>query len=130
MGVRLAPVTLLAGIAAAVGTVAVYQWWWGLLLGAAASLALQLATPAGWATRLPLAVGYGGTVVLLAVPRDEGDYLVAATGSGYAVLGLALVVLMVAIATLPRPGRRWEPAAPEAEPTAAARPSEGKAPAE
>ena len=123
MGVRLAPVTLLAGIAAAVATVAVYQWWWGLLLAGAATLLLQVATPGGWATRLPLALGYGGTVVLLAVPRDEGDYLVASTTAGYAVLGLALAVLMLAIATLPRPGRR--PGS-----TVAVRPSDGKAPAE
>ena len=80
MGVRLAPVTLLAGIGMAVGTVAVYQWWWGLLLAAAATLLVLLATPPGWATRLPLAVGFVGTVALLAVPRGEGDYLVASTG--------------------------------------------------
>jgi hypothetical protein len=103
MGVRLAPVTLLAGIGTAVGTVAVYQWWWGLLLGTAASLLVLVAAPPGWATRLPLALGFDGTVALLAVPRGEGDYLVASTWSGYAVLGLAFVVLLVAIATLPRP---------------------------
>ena len=57
MGARLAPVTLLAGIGAGVGTVAVYQWWWGLLLAAAATLLVLLATPAGWATRLPLRGG-------------------------------------------------------------------------
>jgi hypothetical protein len=116
MGVRLAPVTLLAGIGLAVGTTAVYQWWWGLLLAAATTLLVLLATPPGWATRLPLAVGFDGTVALLAVPRGEGDYLVASTRSGYAVIGLALVVLLVATATLPRPTGR--------------RPSEGKAPAE
>jgi hypothetical protein len=116
VGVRLAPVTLLAGIGTAVGTVAVYQWWWGLLLAAAASLMLLLATPPGWATRLPLALGFDGTVALVAVPRGEGDYLVASTGSGYAVLALALVMLLVAIATLPRPTSR--------------RPSDGKAPVE
>ncbi len=106
MELRLAPVTLLAGIGTAVGTVAIYQWWWGLLLAAAATLLVLVATPPGWATRLPLAVGFDGAVALLAVPRAAGDYLVASTGSGYAVLGLALVVLLVAIATLPRPGRR------------------------
>jgi hypothetical protein len=116
MGVRLAPVTLLAGIGTAVGTVAVYQWWWGLLLAAAATLLVLLATPPGWATRLPLAVGFVGTVALLAVPRGEGDYLVASTGAGYAVLGLALAVLLVSIATLPRP--------------TSPRPSDGKAHAE
>ena len=119
MGVRLAPVALLAGIGTAVGTVAVYQWWWGLLLAAATTVLVLLATPPGWATRLPLAVGFDGTVALMAVPRGAGDYLVASTGSGYAVLGLALVVLLGAIATLPRPGSATSP-----------RPSEGKAPEE
>ena len=114
-GVRLAPVTLLAGIGTAIGTVAVYQWWWGLLLGAATTLLVLFATPPGWTTRLPLAVGYVGTVALMAVPRGEGDYLVASTRAGYAVLGLALAVLLISIATLPRPG---------------ARPSDGKARAE
>jgi hypothetical protein len=103
-GVRLAPVTLLAGIATAIATVAVYQWWWGLMLAAVATLLVVFATPPGWATRLPLAVGFVGTVALLAVPRGEGDYLVASTGAGYAVLGLGLAVLLVSIATLPRPG--------------------------
>ncbi|WP_036565115.1 hypothetical protein [Nocardioides halotolerans] len=103
-GVRLAPVTLLAGIGTAVGTVAVYQWWWGLVLAAAATVLLLLATPPGWALRLPLALGFVGTIAMFAVRRGEGDYLVASTGQGYVVLGLALLVLCVTIATLPRPG--------------------------
>jgi hypothetical protein len=115
MSVRLVPAALLAGMAAGVGTVAVYQWWWGLVLAAATALALVLVTPAGWTTRLPLAAGFTGVVALTAVPRGEGDYLVASTGRGYAVLGLALVVLCVALATLPRPVRRQsgEKAPPE-----------------
>ena len=106
MGVRLAPLALVGGIAVAVGTVAVYQWWWGLALAAAATVALVVATPPGWATRLAFALGFDGTVGLTAVPRGEGDYLVASTVQGYAVLGLALLVLCVTIATLPRPDRR------------------------
>jgi hypothetical protein len=106
MGVRLAPLALVGGIATAVGTVAVYQWWWGLILAAAATAAMVVATPPGWATRLPFALGYVGTVALTAIPRGEGDYLVASTAKGYAVLGLALLVLCFAIATLPRPDRR------------------------
>lgn len=106
MGVRLAPASLLAGLAAAVGTVAAHQWWWGLLIGAAASVVTLLVTPAGWWTRLPYAVAYAGVVGLAATPRGAGDYLVASTGRGYAVLGLALVVLLLAVATLPKPGRR------------------------
>jgi len=97
--------TLLAGVAAGVAAVAVYQWWWGLLLAAGAILSTLLAAPPGWATRLPFALGLAGAVLLLAVPRGEGDYLVSSTGPGYAVLGLALLVLMVSVATLPRPGR-------------------------
>jgi hypothetical protein len=104
MGARLAPITLLAGVAAGVGAAAVYQWWWGLVLAAAAILLVALATPPGWSTRLPFALGLAGVAVLLAVPRGEGDYLLSSTWSGYAVLGLALAVLMLAIATLPRPG--------------------------
>jgi hypothetical protein len=106
MGVRLVPLALVAGIAVAVATVAVYQTWWGLLLAAATTLVLVVVTPPGWTTRLPLALGFVGIVALTAVPRSEGDYLVASTGNGYAVLGLALVVLCLAIATLPRPERR------------------------
>jgi len=115
MGVRLVPLALVGGIAVAVGTVAVYQWWWGLLLAAAATLALLLVTPAGWTTRLPMALGFVGIVALTAVPRGEGDYLVASTGKGYAVLGLALVVLCIAVATLPRPARRQSDGKPPME---------------
>ncbi|HCB07016.1 MAG TPA: hypothetical protein PLZ93_22325 [Nocardioides sp.] len=106
MGARLAPVTLLAGIALGVATVAVYQWWWGLLLAAVASVLVTIATPAGWGSRLPFALGFDAVAVLAAVPRGEGDYLLTSTGAGYAVLGLALVVLMLAVATLPRPGAK------------------------
>ena len=76
----------------------------GAAAGGRGDAAGPFATPPGWATRLPLAVGFDGTVALIAVPRGAGDYLVASTGAGYAVLGLALVVVLVAIATLPRPG--------------------------
>ena len=106
MGVRLVPASLLAGIAAAVATVAVHQRWWGLLLGAVTTLLVLVATPAGWATRLPFALGYDGVAGLASVPRGEGDYLLAASASGYAVLGVALVVLVLAVATLPKPDRK------------------------
>lgn len=104
-GVRLLPVSLLAGLATAVGTVAVHQWWWGLLLAAAATLTTLLATPPGWATRLPYAVAYVAVVGLSSVPRGAGDFLVSGTGRGYTVMALALVVLTGAISTLPRPGQ-------------------------
>jgi hypothetical protein len=115
----LAPLSLLAGVAAGVATVAVHQWWWGLLLATAATLVGLVAAPPGWWTRLPFAVGFGGAVALLAVPRGAGDYLVGSTWQGYAVLGLALVVLMAAIATLPRPGRSATKNPPQTEQTPA-----------
>lgn len=106
MQVRLVPMTLLAGVGAGVAAVALYQWWWGLLLAAVTVLLVMLTAPPGWGTRLPFALGFTGVVALLSVTRGEGDYLVASSLAGYALLTLALVVLMVGIATLPRPGRR------------------------
>jgi len=115
MDARLVPMTLLAGVGAGVLTVAVHQWWWGLLLAVTVALLAVLAAPAGWATRLPFAGGFGVVTLLFAIPRGAGDYLIASTGPGYAVLGTAVVVVTIAVATLPRPGRTR------------ARPSEGKA---
>ena len=106
VSVRLVPLSLLAGVATAVAAVAVHQWWWGLLLAAATTLAVLLTTPRGWATRLPFGLAFVGVVGLLSIGRGEGDYLIGSTVNGYAVLGLALVVMTLSIATLPRPGRR------------------------
>ncbi len=41
----------------------------------------------------------------LTLPRPEGDYLVSQDVQGYAVLGLGVLLLVFAIATLPRPTR-------------------------
>ena len=101
--VRIAPMTLMAGLACGIGTIAVHQEWWGLLLGAAATAAVLVAAPAGLWTRIPFAAGYAGVVGLASVPRAEGDYLLAGNVAGYLVLGLALGVLTFAVATLLRP---------------------------
>ena len=97
---------LLGGAGTAVATVALHQMWWGLLLGAVASVAALLALRRGWRTRLPYAVGWSGTVGWLTLPEPGGGYAIGANTSGYAVSGLALLVLFVGMATLPRPGRR------------------------
>lgn len=97
--------TLMAGFATAVATVAVHQWWWGLVLAVTATLALLLVAPPGGWTRLPFAAGFAGCVLLVSLPRAEGDYLIAASAPGYAVLATALVVLLLSVATLPRRGR-------------------------
>ncbi|MCR6030617.1 hypothetical protein GGQ22_04070 [Nocardioides sp. zg-579] len=93
------------GVVVAIAAVAVHQLWWGLLLGAAASLAAVVALPARWSTRPPFALGYAAVLAAAVQRRPEGDYLVPADASGYLLLGLALVLLVVAFATLPRPGR-------------------------
>lgn len=96
---------LLAGAVTGVATVAVHELWWGLLLGSAATAAAVRALRPGWWSRLAFVVGWVGSVGWLTVPRAEGDYVVSQDAAGYAVLGLGLVLLVVGVATLPRPGR-------------------------
>ncbi|MDN4160224.1 hypothetical protein [Nocardioides abyssi] len=107
VGLLLGSVVLsaLLGAAVAVASVALHQLWWGLLLGVAASAAAVVALPARWTTRPPYALGYAAVLATTLQERPEGDFLVPAGGAGYLLLGLALVLLVVAVATLPRPGR-------------------------
>jgi len=107
-----AAVLVVAGAATALATVALHQLWWGLLLGTAATLAGLLGLARGWLTRLPYAAGWAGMVGYLTLPPPGGGYAMSADTSGYAVAGLALVVLGVAVATLPRPGGAAGRAAP------------------
>jgi hypothetical protein len=102
---RLVPLTLLAGIGAAVATVAVYHLAWGLPLAAVTVLVLLFTTPRGWSTRLPFGLGFTAVVALLSVARGEGDFLLDDTLAGYAVLALATVVMILSIGSLPRGGR-------------------------
>jgi hypothetical protein len=102
---RLAPLALLAGLGAGIATVLVHGWWWGLVLGEAATVMVALVTPRGWGTRLAFALGNAAAVAALSIPRPEGDYLVGADARGYTVLAVTVLVLGAAIATLPRPGR-------------------------
>ncbi len=62
--VRIAPMTLMAGLATGIGTVAIHQSWWSLVLAMAATAALLLAAPPGLWTRVPFAAGYAGVVAL------------------------------------------------------------------
>ena len=94
----------LAGAATGIATVALHQIGWGLALGLAASAVTMLALPGGWWSRLAFAVGWDVVVGWLTVPRPEGDYVISQDLPGYAVLGAALVLLVVGVATLPRPG--------------------------
>ena len=97
---------LLAGAATALATTAVHQLWWGLLLGAAATLATLVAVGPGPWTRLPFALGWVALLICLMPTRPEGDFVISSNGTGLTLLALGLVVLTFALATLPRPGRR------------------------
>lgn len=105
-----AALLLVTGAATALATVALHQLWWGLLLGTAATGAGLLGLPRGWLTRTPYAAGWAAMVGYLTLPPPGGGYAIGADAAGYAVAGLALVVLVLAVATLPRPGRPVGPA--------------------
>lgn len=116
---------LLVGAATAVAAVAVHGLAWGLPLAVAATLVTLMALPPGWWLRLPFALGWTLLVGWLVSPRPEGDYVISSDLPGYALVGLALLVLVLGIATLPRPTRatrptrqpRSTPEAGEPEPT-------------
>jgi hypothetical protein len=99
-----AAVLLAAGAATGVAAVAVHGRWWGVVLATAAVVAALGALRPGWSTRLPFGIGFGAVVLRLAVARPEGDVVVAGDPRGYVVLALAFVVVVAAVATLPRPG--------------------------
>jgi len=81
-----------------------------LLLGAAATLLVVLATPPGWATRLPLALGFVGAVVLLRCRAARVTTWSPRPGPATPCSPWPLVVLCLAIMTLPRPGAKKSPA--------------------
>ena len=124
-----AAVLLALGSGTAVAAVAVHEiGGWGLPLALLATGLTLVSLPAGWWLRLPFAAAWGCTVGWLATPRREGDYLVSADWRGYTILGAALLVLVLGIATLPRPGSARRAArrapsvtTPAGEPRAAAR---------
>ena len=93
---------LVAGAVTGVATVALHELWWGLALAVAAVLATVVALPPGWWSRLAFVVGLDAMVGWLTVTRTEGDYLISQDVQGYAVLVLGLVLLVGALATLPR----------------------------
>ena len=97
---------LLAGAATGVATVALHELAWGFALAVVATVVAVAALPPGWWSRLAFVAGWDLVVGWLSFPRAEGDYVISQDWPGYAVLGLGLVLLVVAIGTLPRPGDR------------------------
>ena len=93
------------GAATGLASVALHPRWWGLLLALAATAASLIALRPGWPTRLAWVLGWVGVVGWLAYPRREGDYLIGQNASGLLLIGTGLVLVMVAVATLPPRGR-------------------------
>lgn len=105
-------VGLLAGLLVGVAAVAVHPWWWGLLLAVAASSATLLALPRGVA-RLAYAAVWGIVVALAATPRPAGGYAVAGDLAGYLMIFWAVLMILVATATVSRAASRIDRAHPD-----------------
>lgn len=106
-------VGLVTGLAAALS----HELWWGLPLTTAGLGAAYLAVGPGWSTRLPMAVGFTAGVGWALRARPEGDYLVATSTRGLLLIGVVLLAVLVAIATLPRPGPARVPDSGGVDPT-------------
>ncbi|MCY7394772.1 MAG: hypothetical protein LH468_01250 [Nocardioides sp.] len=105
-GLGLASACALLGLVVGLAAVALYQSWAFLLLAAVSCVAVVVALPRAWWSRLPFVAGFAVLVLRGTLPRAEGDYLVAATSHGYALLALTLLLVVAAFVTLPRPARR------------------------
>ena len=99
-------VLLVLGVGTGLASVALHEFWWGLLLGVVATLATLVWLPPGWWSRLPFALAWAGLVGSVISPRPEGDYAIRQDLPGYVLLGIAVLALGFAVATLPRPGSR------------------------
>ncbi len=99
---------LVLGPAVGLASVAVHATWWGLPLALLATGLTAYAAPQGWTGRLPFVLGWAAVVAVLAVPRGEGDFLIAGDAPGYVLTGFGLMVVVAAFATLPAPRRNAE----------------------
>lgn len=98
-------VLLAAGAVVGTAAVLLHGLWWGFALGLATGVASVLALPPGLASRVAFAGGWTLAVVVLMLPRAEGDYLVGGDVRGYGVLALTAALLLLAMATVPTRGR-------------------------
>lgn len=101
-GALAAPASLVVGAAVGLCAVLLHDLWWGLLLGVVTTTALLVALPPAWWGRLAFALGWVVVLWRATTERAEGDYLVSADVSGYALLGFGLLVLTSGIAGLRR----------------------------
>ena len=96
---------LAVGASAALAATLIHQHWWGLALGFAVAALATRALPAG-ARRFAFMLGWFGAIIYALMPRTEGDYLIAASTSGYGLLGGSFLLFLTALATLAGPGVR------------------------
>lgn len=95
----------LIGAASGLASVVIHdRSWAGLLLALAAPLATSLALAAGL-VRLSFVAGWFLLLALAVLGRPEGDYAIRSSGRGYALLVGGMVLLVLAVATIPRPVR-------------------------
>jgi hypothetical protein len=95
---------LLLGAAVGLAATWTHNRWWALALGAVATVAAELAAPRGF-LRIAYAVGWVGSATYFLLGRPEGDFVVGSTAIGYTFVGLGLVVVVLALATIPPPRR-------------------------
>ncbi|MEO5665463.1 MAG: hypothetical protein ABIR39_19530 [Nocardioides sp.] len=92
-------VLLVVGAAGGLAAALIHESWWGLALGLGAATLTTIALPAGgW--RFAFMLGWFGAIGYAVLPRAEGDYLIANSASGYAILGGSFVVFLIALATV------------------------------
>lgn len=111
----LAVACLLGGMAVSTCAVLLHDYAWGLALGVVTTVALLVALPPGWWSRLAFAIGWVVVLWQGTTERPEGDYLVSSDGSGYALLLAGTVVLAGGFVGLVR--RRRTAGEPAADPT-------------
>ena len=102
----------LIGASTGIASLAVFDKGWGWwLLAVAAPLATTYGLPAGW-FRIGFATGWLLVCGIALFPRPEGDYVFHGDlehPRSYAFLAAALVVLILAFATLPPRGAPARP---------------------
>ena len=96
----LAVLSLLGGAATGLAAVAVHATAWGWPLAVVCVLVVALALPPSWWGRPVFCAAWAATVFVLSAPRPDGDYLVSGDLAGYALLLVAVVIVLVGVATL------------------------------
>ncbi|MDH2414993.1 DUF6113 family protein [Nocardioides sp. CER19] len=97
-------VLVLLGAAVGLAATWTHNRWWALALGAAATLVSELAVPPGL-LRVAYAGGWVAASAYFLLARPEGDFVVGSDAIGYTFLGLGLVVLVLAVVTIPHRAR-------------------------